>query len=206
MEGIQYCEERNLDSWTLYLLSLKAKLNFETSNWEESYSLANKLIKNENLPIPVTINTLIVIATIKMRRGGEDDPLPLLLEAKAKAFEIMEMQRVIPSLIALLEYEWLTGKTVIAKKDIDRAISNNEQTTDNIENSQFAFWLLKARKHHLPIEETYEGYEVNTVIKAQKAAALWSKLGCCFEQALSLFEGNDDDKRKAIKIVHRAWR
>jgi len=201
-EGAQYCEERDLDSWTLYLLALKAKLHFETGNWNEAYGIANKLLKNESRSIVVTISILIMIATIKIRRGDEDDPLPLLLEAKAKAFEIMEMQRIIPSLIALLEYEWLTGSTVVEKKDIDRAVSNIEKTIDHIENNEFAFWLLKVKKQRLRVEEVYEGYDVSTVTKAQRAAALWSKLGCPYQQALALFAGNEDDKRKAILLVH----
>jgi DNA-binding CsgD family transcriptional regulator/Tfp pilus assembly protein PilF len=201
-EGIKYCEERDLDSWTLYLLTLRAKLHFETGNWDEAYRIAEKLIKYENRSIAVTISVLIMIATIKMRRSSEDDPLPLLLEAKTKAFGIMEMQRIIPSLIALLEYEWLTGKIVIEKKDIDRTMANIGQTINNIENNEFAFWLQKVRKLHLPVEEVYEGYEINSVTKAHNAAALWAKSGCPYQEALCLFAGKDDDKRKAITLVH----
>ncbi len=45
--------------------------------------------------------------------------LPYLLQAKTKAFETMELQRIIPSLTALLEYEWLTGKIFIVNKDLE---------------------------------------------------------------------------------------
>jgi len=31
---------------------------------------------------------------------------------------------------------------------------------------------------------------------------LWEQLGCRYEKALALFEGTEDDKRKAITIVH----
>lgn len=202
-EGIQYCEERDLDSWTLYLLSLKALLNFEIGNWEEAYTEASKLLKNESLSMAVTIIILIITASIKMRRGDEDDPLPLLLEAKTKAFEIMEMQRIIPSLVALMEYEWLTGKTVIDEKDIDYAKGNIKRSIDNIENNEFAFWLLKVRNQQLAVEEPYEGYNISTAAKSREAAAVWAKLGCPYQQALCLFASNDDDKRKAITLVHK---
>ena len=52
------------------------------------------------------------------------------------------------------------------------------------------------------LEQVYEGYDTATVSKAQKAAAVWEKLGCPFVQAIVLFEGTDDDKREAIKIMH----
>ncbi|HKC35906.1 MAG TPA: LuxR C-terminal-related transcriptional regulator, partial [Chitinophagaceae bacterium] len=200
-EGIQYCEERDLDSWRSTMLSMKARLNLETGNWTEAYSIADNLLKNENQPTAVTINALAVVASIKMRTG-DTDVLPLLLEAETKAFETMEMQRIIPSLVALLEYEWLTGKIFITKEDLDRTTGMIGQSINYIENNEFAFWLLKARKLHFPLGEMYEGYDVSSVIRVRKAAAFWGKLGCPYEQALVLFEGTDDDKRKAIKIVH----
>ena len=48
----------------------------------------------------------------------------------------------------------------------------------------------------------YEGYQVHNKAAASKAATLWEQLGCPYEQALALFEGTEDDKRKAITIVH----
>ena len=103
-EGIQYCEERDLDSFTSHLLAYKARLNLEIGKWDEAYRIADNLIKNEDQSAIVKIWALIVLATIKMRRG-EADLLPFLLEAKEKAFETMESTKIIPALIALLEYE-----------------------------------------------------------------------------------------------------
>ena len=67
--------------------------------------------------------------------------------------------------------------------------------------NEFAFWLYKARKQQLP-GKLYEGYQVHDTTAALKAAMLWERLGCAYEQALCLFEGTDEDKRKAITIVH----
>ena len=200
-EGLQYCEERDLDSWKSCMLSFKARLNFETGNWKEAYNISDILLKNENQPKAVTIIALVVIASIKMRTS-ESDVLPLLLDAGTKAFETMEMQRIIPSIVALLEYEWLTGKTVIKKEDLDRAIDMIGQSINIIENNEFAFWLLKARKQILPLNNVYEGYNVSNSRNAQEAAALWERVGCPYAQALTIFEGGVEDKRQAIKIVH----
>ena len=45
-EGINYCEERDLDSLKLYMLSWKARLYLETGNWKEAYQIADNLLKN----------------------------------------------------------------------------------------------------------------------------------------------------------------
>jgi DNA-binding CsgD family transcriptional regulator len=200
-EGIHYCEEKDLGSLKLYMLSWKARLNLETGNWNEAYRIAGNLIKNEDQAPVVKIGALAVVATIKIRRG-DTEALPLLLKAKTMAFETMELQRIIPVLSALLEYEWITGKRYIEKEVLDQTINMIGQIEKISKKNKLYYWLRKARKEYLPLKERYEGYEVSSVTTALKEAALWRQLGCPYEQALFLFEGTDDDKRKAIKIFH----
>ena len=68
-EGIQYCEERDLDAWISYMLSWKAMLKLETGHWKEAYNIAEGLLKNEAQTPIVRITALVVVATIEMRRG-----------------------------------------------------------------------------------------------------------------------------------------
>jgi DNA-binding CsgD family transcriptional regulator len=200
-EGIQYCEERDLDSCKATMLLLRASVYLGTGNWKKACDIAEKLLKNENSRPAFTNSVLIVMATIKMR-AGETDVLPLLLEMQKKALETMELQRIIPSLIVLLEYEWLTGKNLFKTGDIECVIGKIDQSIYIFVNNEFGFWLKKARKQHLPLKEIHKGYEITNRETALEAAAMWEEAGCPYEQALALFEGNDDDKRKAISIVH----
>ena len=199
-EGIRYCEERDLDSWTKYMLSLKARLNLETGNWEEAYRIAGNLLENENQPPVVKIGALTVMATIKMRIGNHEI-LPLLQEAKAMAFESRELQRIIPVMVALLEYEWINGKIFIEEAAITQTIQLLQKADNIFRNSEFAFWLWKVRKQRLPLKELHAGYDISTMDACRKAALIWHCLGCNYDRALVLFEGEDDDKRKAIALV-----
>ncbi|MDN3547563.1 helix-turn-helix transcriptional regulator [Mucilaginibacter aquaedulcis] len=200
--GISYCEKRNLDSWSAYMLAHQARVDLETGNWDEASRVAESLVKNEMHSPIVKIGALVVLATIKMRKG-DTDVFPLLAEAKSMAFETMELQRIIPALVALLEYEWITDSIVIEKAAIDTAISMVERMGNIYENNEFAFWLLKARKQHIPLREFYEGYQVYNPSVAMKAADLWEQLGCPYEQALALFEGDEPEKRRALIIVQQ---
>jgi DNA-binding CsgD family transcriptional regulator len=200
-KGIAYCEERDLDAYAGYMLSWKARLNFETGLWTAAYHIADNLVKNENQSHAVKIAALAVVAKIKIRRG-ERDAVPLLLEARAMAFETMELQRIIPVMIGLLEYEWITGKTFIEEESINRTISMINAMDGILYNNEFAFWLLKARNQQLSLSGAYEGFDLGNAKKVQCAAALWKKAGSPYMEALALFEGNEDDKRKAVTIVH----
>jgi DNA-binding CsgD family transcriptional regulator len=201
-EGISYCEERDLDTYTLYMLSWKARVNFETGCWKEAYHIAENLLKNDGHACAVRIAALAVLAKIKIRRG-DPDALPLLLEAKKMAFKTMELQRIIPVLIGLLEYEWITGKCFIETEAIDRTINMIKGLDFILYNNEFSFWLLKARNQHLSLGGIYEGFDLSSAGKRVKAAALWKKAGSPYMEALALFEGNDNDKREALTIVHR---
>src|ERR1051326_5096879 len=154
--GIRYCEERDLDSWSSYMLSSKARLYVETGRWDEAYRIADNLIKNEYIAPIVKIGAIVAMATISMRKG-DNDPLPLLLEAKALAFETMELQRIVPALAAFLEYEWITGKRFVEQEALDNTIAMMDYMGNPYENSEFAFWLLKARNQHLALKDIFEG-------------------------------------------------
>ena len=78
-----------------------------------------------------------------------------------------------------------------------------EHTSKFYQKNEFVFWFKQARKQQLQIQEFYEGFRVDNVTEARNAANLWEQIGCPYEQALTLFEGDEAYKRKAIAIVHQ---
>ena len=201
-EGIQYCEELELDSWRTYMLSWKARLLLDTGHWNEAAEIAEQLIRSDTQASIVKIGALTVIGTVRMRRN-KPDALPALLEAKAKAFEAMELQRILPALTALLEYEWITGEPVIEKTAIEYAIGLLSQGGTLRESSEFDFWLDKVRGQQVPLHHIHERYRAGDPTTTGATAAGWERLGCPYEQALFLFEGDETAKRQAIAIVQK---
>jgi DNA-binding CsgD family transcriptional regulator len=200
VEGILYCEEKDLDSYKLYMLSYQSRLNLENGSWTEAYRVAENLAKNEDLLPVLKIVVLLVLATIRIRRGGHD-VLSLILEAKALAFETMELQRITPVFLALLEYEWITGKSCIEIEALSEAINRLVNLGKFSKKSRFYFWLRKTKKDYLLNKDKYEICEENSVADATREAVLWEKWDCPYEQALALFEGSDPDKKKALMMI-----
>jgi ATP/maltotriose-dependent transcriptional regulator MalT len=199
-QGIRYCQEHDLDSWFFYMLSWKARLLLETGQWKEAFSIADNMMKNEDHPAVIKITLLTVMATLRIRKG-EAGAVEWLKEATARAFEAMELQRIVPVLAATLEYEWISGQQCIEQSSIDTTIGLIEQSDDFIEASEFAFWLYKSRQQELPLKKIYDGYEYRSEPKALKAAALWKQAGCPYQCALALSGGNEESKREAIGMV-----
>jgi ATP/maltotriose-dependent transcriptional regulator MalT len=182
------------------MLACKARLAMETGDWEQACRIAGTLVSNDTQTSVVKIGALAVAARIRMRRG-DTGVLPLLTEAKEKAFDTMELQRIIPVLVAFFEYEWIMGKAFVEQEAIDRAISMIGHMGSKYRNSEFAFWLEKARGQKVALREHWEGYRYDNPATAAKATALWQHLGCPYEHALILFEGDEADKIKALQAI-----
>jgi DNA-binding CsgD family transcriptional regulator len=176
-EGTAYCEERHLSFWSACLLSWKARLLLETSEWTEAWNIADNLLKSEEQPGVITINALLVIARISVRQGRE--AFHLLLEAKTNPL-VIEPQWTFPLTAAMLEYEWLTGKKILNNDDIQRVEVLLTRAATPAEKKEFDFWMNKTGRRNLPFKDSVEG---------------------TYEKALVLFDGRDDDKRKALTIV-----
>ncbi|HLX66456.1 MAG TPA: response regulator transcription factor, partial [Puia sp.] len=71
------------------------------------------------------------------------------------------------------------------------------------ESAEFDYWLWKVRRAQIPWHEVHDRYRADYPAMAIEAAAGWERLGCPYEQALFLVEGDEDAKREAIAIVHR---
>jgi DNA-binding CsgD family transcriptional regulator len=200
-EGINYCEERDIDSLKLYMLGWKARLNLETGYWSEALAIAGNLLKKENLPPVIKIGALTVVATIKIRRG-EQDALPLLLEAKKMAFVTTELQRIIPVTIAMLEYEWVSGKRYIEQEVLHETMNMFLHLEKISKTCRFFFWLGIMKEHYPDVREKCKT-NLNNEKTPREEADSWEELGCPYEQALSLFEGTESDKRKALLIIQQ---
>ncbi|MBC7849912.1 MAG: AAA family ATPase [Chitinophagaceae bacterium] len=196
--AVLYCEERDLDGYTSYMLAWKARVNFETGCWTKARQQAEDILNVPDQTNAARIVAIPVLAKIKLRTG-DGDPLPSLLEAKSRAFETMELQRIAPVVAGLLEYEWITGIPVVDTGDIDMIISMMAKA-DIFNSTEFAFWLRKTRNELLPAVP--DAAAVSAPNQSRCSPEFWSNCGCTYEYALCLFEGDEDDKRKAVLAMH----
>lgn len=187
-EGINFCEEKDYDSLKLYMLGWKARLKLETGNWKEAYSIADELMNNESIFAIIKIGVLAVLATIKMRKG-DTGVLDLLAEAKEKAFAILEVQRLLPVAEACLEYEWITGNSYLDDQELDTIIDTLTVVKKDLTGSNFLYWLSKTNRNHKQLSEK------------SKDTRKGIQSACPYEQALILYEKDDEGKRKAISIM-----
>ncbi|MFL5811777.1 MAG: LuxR C-terminal-related transcriptional regulator, partial [Flavisolibacter sp.] len=198
-EGLAFCEEKDLDLWTSYILSWKAKLFFEKGNWDEALAIANDLINSEHQASIIKLTAILIVGTIRCRRG-EDSGEALLLEAKWAAIATMELRMIIPVISSLLEQEWITGKNILERSECHRLIQMIEQSGNVFETDEFLFWMKRSRNQEISIRKISR--EDNGTNLQLLESGLQKEDGSSYRQAMILFEGDDDDKRRAVRMVH----
>ncbi|HKH62371.1 MAG TPA: AAA family ATPase [Flavitalea sp.] len=195
-EGIIYCEESGLDSFISYKLALKSRMLLETGDWKGAATIAENLLQNVSQPEAVRIDCNVILAKIKLRKG-EPDSLSLLQDAKNSGFKMKEHRRIIPVVIALLEYEWLFSREVIASDELKYCIEIVQKIDSIFLNNSFVFWLRKARNLQVRLPEVLQADKI------RKAASYWEEVGCPYEKALALAEGAEDLKLEALLIFQQ---
>jgi len=202
-EGIRYCEERDLDSWRAYMSAYKARLLLRTGKWDEAYGMAQSILENVKQAAIVRISVLVVLASIRMRRG-EEEVLPLLEEARQIAFTAMELQRIVPAMVALLEYEWIKGERYALDEDIDRTLEMIGQMGLVEDRSEFVFWLRMSGRPAPVLTEVYVGWDVSGGDAMRRAAAFWAAVGCSYNRGLVLLSGGENEQREALGLMQDA--
>jgi ATP/maltotriose-dependent transcriptional regulator MalT len=200
--GLNYCEERNLDASKNYKLYAKAKMFFETGDWRQASLILENLLLNPSQLGSVKTTALSLQAIIKIRKG-EEDALDCLNEAKLLAMKTKEHGRIIPVMIAELEYEWLTGKQRLTEEELKLSIELVQKVDNNVINNEYAFWLKKVRNQDIVLSRLYEPYKRLKEGKVRSSAAFWEALGCPFEKAFALYTGNEDDMKNALLIFQQ---
>jgi DNA-binding CsgD family transcriptional regulator/Tfp pilus assembly protein PilF len=198
--GIAYCNQRDLDSWTYYMLSLKARLLFEKGKLTEAEAIARNIVDNPEHPAVIRIGSLIILGRLMMRKG-DFSGLLYLEEAKKIALLTRELQRIIPITIALLEFGWIVNDHDVSKQMVNETLEILNKNSADQFYSELAYWLGKNNYKAIHSWTIREPYASMISGKWQKAAQQWKALGCRYEYALALFEGPEESQREALTLL-----
>ncbi|WP_242117469.1 LuxR family transcriptional regulator [Aestuariivivens sediminicola] len=211
---IDFCDQNEIDSYYYYAQAWKAILQLRTSDWDAALFTAERVLK---VPNQAKINVLMSIipkATFFMRTG-QNEAVELLKQAANLALSTGELQRIVPVVIVMLEYQWLYD----FKFEDQRILTYDFKSNQDIYmppwyESELAFWLVLNNReigHNWKLLPQYK-----KAIQGQ-GDLLYSELmaqGCQYDAAIALVFGGEDQMRKAFTIFNelnvsatiRKWR
>jgi DNA-binding CsgD family transcriptional regulator len=202
-EALEYCTERGLDLWRLYLLAYQARSELDRGRWDEAVDLAGLVIRDPRAtPVP-TIWALSVLGLVRARRG-DPETWPPLDEAWALAEPTGELQRIEPPAAARAEALWLDGDTERVARASDAALELAVRRQSRWVIGELAQWRRRAGiEDELPALD--EGpYAAELGGDWTLAARLWSELDSPYEAALALAESDHEEEvRRGLAELQR---
>ena len=201
VEGIQYTAERDLDHSQHYMLSWLSLTRLYQGRWAEAADAARTLGETHVAPIS-QIMALVALGRLRARRG-DPGAAAVLDQALELAGRTQTLQRLAPVRAARAEAAWLAG-------DRPRALAEARAVWDLARHhrhawhtGELAFWRWRAGERVRPPSWTARPFAHQIAGDWRRAAAAWERLGCPYEQARALADGDAAARLAALEIFAR---
>jgi DNA-binding CsgD family transcriptional regulator/tetratricopeptide (TPR) repeat protein len=201
-EGLEYCCERGLNLWRLYLLAWRARSQFDRGHWDEALAAASLVLDDRRATPMPRIVALSVLGLGRARRG-DPDVWPALDEAWALARSTGELQRIEPVAAARAEAAWLEGRPDAVAEATDLALDLARRRGATWIVGELVCWRMRAGIDDAPADV---GDPWKPVLDgdATRAAQLWSRLDSPYDAALALAESDDEATvRSGLEVLQR---
>jgi len=198
--GIRYCEERDLDSWRLYMQGRLAWLLAERGHYADADRLLGVVLPHPWLAPINRIPALSVAGVLAVRRGEPADEL--LGEAWRLAERTGERQRLLAVTLVRAEQAWTAGDLADIGPLTEPLWTDMRDSNEDWSIGELAFWRSVAGAPAEPAKELPEPYALLLAGDVAGAARAWAGLGCPLWQARALSRSDDPaDVRAALGIL-----
>ena len=198
-DGVAYCDDRDLDTYGIFLRSERTTMLERTGRWDEVVSLSEELLHRGGPSPNIRLCPLNRLGTIRARRG-DSGVWPCLDEAIVLAEGSGEPQQIVPVRLTRAEAHWLAGRPADAAHEAELA-DDVAAGNDAWERGAVAVWLRRTGSARPPRGEAAAPYQLLLDGHPAEAARLWTELGCPYEAAMALLGAADEDSlRTAVQI------
>jgi DNA-binding CsgD family transcriptional regulator len=185
-DGLEFCEQRGLDTWRLYLLACRASVELARGEWDAAADSAELVLRNPRSARVARVWALTTRGLIRARRG-DPDASESLGEAHEHAGPAGELMQISPETAARAELAWLAGASATVKRITEPALALGIERGIAWVVGELAYWRWQAGvDEQLPTALLAEPYRLSITGDWAAAAQLWREIGCPYEAALAL--------------------
>ncbi|MDX1659961.1 MAG: LuxR C-terminal-related transcriptional regulator [Nitriliruptorales bacterium] len=205
-QAISFADAHDLDGSASYSTSWLARVCFETGRWDRAAELATSVPGDgAGMPPYITITALTVLGRLRARRGdpGVDDALDRAWEL---ALETDDLQRLWPVAAARAEAAWLEGTDHAVAPRVGETFAMAVEIGHPWAIGELGLLLSRTGGLDTAGREAVEDgaadpYQLHVAGRIEEAATAWAELGCAYEQADALADGDEDSQRRALEIL-----
>lgn len=199
---IAYTTEHDLLSAKLYMMAWRARAHFEQGDWDKVADDADPVLRVDRVSAITKISALAVLGHLRVRRG---DPHAehVLSEARELAMQTRELQRVVPVASARVESAWLKGDLEQVMNEARFVLEMAKGHDAPWLQGEFASWIWRAGGAIEISEKIAAPYALQMSGNWRAAAEAWKQIGCPYEEAIALADGNETAQRAALATFER---
>ena len=197
-EAIELAQAMDFDKRVRVGEAYVAQIHFEQARWGEAEAIATRLLAEKPLHHFVHSQALTIQARIGTRRGSRgarallDDVWQLLAATfPADRFEIAA---------ARAEHAWLEGQPERIPAIVSDLWDGAVATKTGRLAGELAFWLWRADALPVLPTDIAEPFALHLAGDWSGAADAWERLGCPYDQAVALADGDEAAMRRALAI------
>lgn len=198
-DGLAYIVERDMDSYSVYLLGWRARCSFEQGHWTEAEADAQEVLRLQPGSAVIALPGITILGYLGARRG-DPQALHWLDQARDLALPAGEFQRIGPVAVARAEAAWWNGQPVQVLEELKPAFKVANASRNDYQLGAMVYWNWRAGGKIARKSEIPSAYRKMIGGDWRAAAEEWEQIGCPFERGLALAEGDEDAQRTALTI------
>ena len=200
--GLAYCTDHDLGAWGHCLRVQRAVTCLDQGDWAGAAEDATAILTTSWANGTNRIPALLVLGRVRARRG-DPGAEAVLDEARELALATGVLERVVSVCEARAEWRWLQGDRQQSVAEAERGLQRALTQTYPWYVGELAIWLWRSGGLSEVPDRTPEPFALQMAGDWRAAADCWEQLGCPYEQAMALLDGDEPAQRAALAIFER---
>src|SRR5246127_3246318 len=198
-QGLSYCEQRDLDSWSTYLRVFLARFSLERGAWNEAAERASALLRETISAAIVRIPALVIVGLVRTRRGdpGANEALD---EALTLALPTGELHRIGPVAAARAEAAWYGNDSAAVLRETERGLQYGDFSRGPWFVGELLFWKSQATTVRAEDQRCPEPFRLAL---SREAAEAFRAHGMPYQEALMLLRTGRPGIKRARIILEK---
>lgn len=199
-EDVRHGLSTDEDSGVAYARAWLARVAHEQGRWDDAVEYAELVRRTSPSQEDISaLTALSALGRVRVRRG---DPGGLmLLEQMLRVGEKHELQHTWNAFCGKAEYLWLQGRVERMTQGLADAYQRALATDSAWARGEIGYWMWRAGAIDEPAEGAARPFALEISGDWRGAAEAWREIGCPYEMALALSNGDSDAQREAVGIL-----
>lgn len=200
--GIEQGLATDEDYTVAYNRSWLARIAFEQGRWDEvpryAELVASTTLQKEGIAY---LTAMSALGRVRVRRG-EAGGAELLAEL-VDLGRSHEIQHAWNAVCGWAEHHWLADRPRAAIEVVEPAYERALDTDSSWARGEIGFWMWRLGGIDGPPPDAAEPFALHMSGRWRESAALWRDIGCPYEEALALADGDHESKLAALAVFDR---